>query len=66
MQEIIVGRIYQHFKGNKYKIIALAKHSETEEEMVVYQNIEKDDCWVRPKKMWNEKVDNKYRFTLLK
>lgn len=65
MQEIIIGGVYKHFKGNKYKIIALAKHSETEEEMIVYQNIEKGDCWVRPKRMWNEKVNNQHRFTLL-
>ena len=39
MQEIKAGNIYRHYKGNVYKIIALAKHSETEEDMVVYQNI---------------------------
>lgn len=65
MQEITVGKIYKHYKGNIYKIIALAKHSETEEEMIVYQNIEKGDIWVRPKKMWNEKVNNTFRFKLI-
>lgn len=66
MQEITVGKTYQHFKGNKYKIIALAKHSETEEEMVVYHSISNGDTWVRPKSMWNEVVDDKgtLRFTL--
>lgn len=56
MQEITVGKIYKHYKGNIYKIIALAKHSETGEDMIVYQNIEKGDIWVRPKSMWNEEV----------
>lgn len=57
MQEIIVGKTYQHYKGNLYKILALARHSETGEEMIVYQNTEKGDIWVRPKHMWNEMVD---------
>ncbi len=56
MQEITVGKIYKHYKGNVYKIIALAKHSETEEDMIVYQNVDKGDIWVRPKSMWNEEV----------
>lgn len=66
MQEIIIGKIYKHYKGNLYKIIALAKHSETLEDMVVYQSVKSDDVWVRPKSMWNEIVDEKgtLRFTL--
>ena len=67
MQEISVGKIYRHYKGNIYKIIALAKHSETSEDMIIYQNVEKGDIWTRPKTMWNEVVDDKgtLRFTLL-
>ena len=67
MQEISVGKIYRHYKGNIYKIIALAKHSETSEDMIVYQNVKKGDIWTRPKSMWNEIVDDKntLRFTLL-
>lgn len=57
MQEITVGKTYKHYKGNLYKIIALAKHSETGEEMIVYENIKKGDIWVRPKYMWNEIID---------
>ena len=66
MQEIIVGKTYRHYKGNVYKISALAKHSETCEEMVVYQSVEKGDVWTRPRTMWNEVVDNNgtLRFTL--
>ena len=49
-----------------YKIIALGKHSETEEDMVVYQSVKNGDIWIRPKKMWNEKIDsNTLRFTLM-
>lgn len=67
MQKIEVGKIYRHYKGNIYKIIALAKHSETEENMIVYQNVEKGDVWTRPMFMWNEIVDDKgtLRFTLM-
>ena len=69
MQEITVGKIYKHYKGNVYKIIALGKHSETEEDMIVYQNVEKGDIRVRPKSMWNEEVlvDGKkvLRFSLI-
>ena len=69
MQKIEVGKIYKHYKGNLYKIIALAKCSETLEDLIVYQSLnDEEKIWVRPKKMWNEIVDNKntLRFTLIK
>ncbi len=67
MQEITIGKTYRHFKGNLYKIIAFAKHSETTEDMIVYQPLKTGDNWVRPKSMWNEVVDDKgtLRFTLI-
>ena len=66
MQEITVGKRYRHYKGNIYKIIALAKHSESVEDMIVYQSEKTGDIWVRPMKMWNEIVDDNgtLRFTL--
>ena len=49
--------IYQHFKGNRYRLITLANHSETREPMVVYQALYGEmGIWVRPLSMWNEKV----------
>ena len=50
--------IYRHFKGNEYLVIDVAKHSETEEPMVVYRALY-GDCglWVRPLSMWNEQID---------
>ena len=65
-QKIEIGKIYKHYKGNLYKIIAFAKHSETAEDMIVYQSVSKGDVWVRPRYMWNEVVDEKgtLRFTL--
>ena len=67
MQKITIGKTYRHYKGNIYKIIALAKCSETLEELIVYQSAEDNKTWVRPKKMWNEIVDEKgtLRFNLI-
>ena len=49
--------IYQHFKGGRYEVIAIAKHSETLEEMVVYRALYGDGgVWVRPASMWEETV----------
>lgn len=67
-QEITIGKTYKHFKGNMYKLIGFAKHSETEEDMIIYQPLYNDSgLWVRPKRMWNEVVDEKgtLRFTLI-
>ena len=57
MDEIKLGR-YRHFKGNEYEVIGLARHSETQEEMVVYRALYGDFVlWVRPARMWNETVE---------
>lgn len=67
--EIPKGR-YRHFKGNEYRVLCLARNSETLEEMVVYQALYGGhEVWVRPASMWNETVskDGKTikRFTYL-
>lgn len=55
--DIRPGR-YRHFKGNEYRVLYLARHSETEEWMVVYQALYGDrGIWVRPASMWNETVE---------
>ncbi|MCI6109781.1 MAG: DUF1653 domain-containing protein [Oscillibacter sp.] len=57
MDEIKPGR-YRHFKGNEYEVIGLARHSETQEEMVIYRTLYGDfGLWVRPARMWNETVE---------
>ena len=57
METVKPGR-YRHFKGNEYEVIAVAKHSETLEEMVVYRALYGDGgMWVRPASMWNETVE---------
>jgi hypothetical protein len=54
---IRIGR-YRHYKGNDYEVIGVARHSETEEELVVYRKLY-DDCslWVRPLAMFMEDVN---------
>lgn len=57
VEEIKLGK-YRHFKGNEYEVVAVAKHSETLEEMVVYRALYGDGgFWVRPASMWNETVE---------
>ncbi len=54
--EIKIGR-YRHFKGKEYRVLGIAKHSETGELMVVYQACYEDNqIWVRPAAMWNETI----------
>ena len=49
---------YRHFKGNVYRILHIAKHSETLEEMVVYQAMYGErGVWVRPKSMFDEVIE---------
>lgn len=48
---------YRHYKGRDYQVIDLARHSETEEWMVVYRTLYGDhDLWVRPLGMFTEEV----------
>lgn len=57
MESIKPGR-YRHFKGKKYEVLGVARHSETEEELVVYRALYGDfGLWVRPVSMWNETVE---------
>jgi hypothetical protein len=48
---------YRHFKGNIYKVLHIAKHSETLEDIVVYQAMYGEKgIWVRPKSMFEEVI----------
>jgi cyclomaltodextrinase / maltogenic alpha-amylase / neopullulanase len=49
--------IYEHYKGKRYEVLGLAKHTETLEELVAYKNLSDDsEFWVRPLKMFLEDV----------
>ena len=58
MESIKPGR-YRHFKGKEYEVLGVARHSETEKELVVvYRALYGDfGLWVRPVSMWNEPVE---------
>ncbi|MDF2890687.1 MAG: uncharacterized protein K0R80_1054 [Clostridia bacterium] len=57
-RRIKIGQKYRHFKGNEYLVLHLAKHSETLEELVVYQALYGEmGIWVRPLEMFLEQVE---------
>lgn len=57
MEQIRPGK-YRHFKGGEYRVFCMARHSETGEEMVIYQALYGErGIWVRPASMWNETVE---------
>lgn len=62
MEDLKLGK-YKHYKGNLYEVIAIARHSETLEKMVVYkalyvhEKFGKDSIWVRPSSMFLEEVN---------
>ena len=55
---VMTAEYYRHFKGNIYRILHIAKHSETLEEMVVYQAMYGErGIWVRPLSMFEEEIE---------
>jgi len=61
VNDLVLGGLYEHYKGNQYRVIGLVKHSETLETLVYYEclydNLE-GKFWVRPLEMFCETVIN--------
>ena len=50
--------LYRHYKGKDYRVVGVARHSETEEPLVVYQALYGErGLWIRPAAMFNETVE---------
>ncbi len=68
-QEIKKGGLYRQYKRRYYRLIDIAMHTETEENLVIYIGINKETgqagLFARPLDMWLEKVDDKPRFELV-
>ena len=55
---VVPGGVYRHFKGNRYKVLEVVRHSETGLPMVLYQPLYGDGgFWVRPLEMFTEEVE---------
>lgn len=55
------GTHFQHYKGGKYRFLGIVRHSETLEELVLYETLYENELgklWVRPKKMFFEKLED--------
>ena len=73
MRELQLHRVYRHFKGDYYLVEDTARHSETDEELVLYRKLYEDgSLWARPKNLFLAEVDRdkypdaaqRYRFEL--
>ncbi len=62
--KVELNKIYIHYKGGFYLPKAIAKHTETEEDLVIYEDFKSHNLWARPLKMWCEDVNGRPRFRI--
>jgi hypothetical protein len=67
-KSIVINGTYEHYKGLRYKVLAIARHSETLQELVIYQALYGEhDVWARPVEMFlekmtiNEKIQSRFK-----
>lgn len=59
-ENLVIDGIYEHYKGKRYRVHGVVRHSETLEELVLYETLHANDLgkmWVRPKTMFLESVE---------
>ena len=59
-QELVIGGLYEHYKKKPYKVHGVVRHSETLEELVLYETLYENPSgkmWVRPKAMFLENIE---------
>lgn len=57
---VVIGGIYEHYKGPRYKVHGVVRHSETTEELVLYETLyecELGNMWVRPLAMFTGEIE---------
>lgn len=62
---VIIGEKYRHYSGGEYEVIAVANHTETQEELVIYRSLSDHKVWARPKSIFVGEVPEGKRFTII-
>lgn len=53
---VLINRVYRHYKGKRCLVLYVALHSETQEQLVIYRELDNNKLWARPLSMFKEQV----------